>query len=274
MNYRVVFIGAVVATAVAGLFAGDLNVKQASPDIDPKHLQWMCPDEVTAARRVADLHHLRKMVEDLKEQPLYLRVSALPPLLEVLLVDEVVDAVGFERQLGQHDFDCVAGRAAWFLEEAYGFELPHRVRKESSDSQREFVHAFATRQADAYLRGVQDAVDRYTRDATTAAMQQKYGPLIRAGAINEGHARLSIKSQGPMMRMLDEWYPIGRRLSELEKIAGAPAAPLDRRERGDVDNENRTGVFQYSFTNGMFGTVVFLQVEKGEIKAVNLTPIE
>lgn len=201
-------------------------------------------------RDEAQLSELRKTVSSMKQAPLYLRLSLAELLVDSLRDEAKATAITYEWKKGTHDRGRVAGRAAWALEQIIGKELKV-VRPTTSAPQLGLVRDEAVRLVRSYRSRALRI--RSGSEPSPDALKISYANKINPGISGE----LARKSSKAMNRLLSEWCPIGKRLSDLESIVGKPA-------RVSVDK------VYYRFDSGYGGVDYRFKVKKGVIESVLL----
>jgi len=116
--------------------------------------------------------------------------------------------------------DVKAGCAARALEKLLNFELPKLYAENESEKPRSkqlaAVAEEATRQLNAYRTGVAEALSK--KEPSLADVKKKYeGKIITDLTQSAAEARPSIEH---LAALFEEWCPIGKKLSDIESIAG------------------------------------------------------
>lgn len=229
---------------------------------------WLEPDVVAIISADDVLSALEETRDRLKAEPLYLKLSYAPYLLERLKSTEKCETQEYERSPADHDLNCIAGRAAWILEGAFDIAIP-AIEASSTQGERENSHRLAARQLDAFERGVTQAVQQYRVGDHKTALKHKYQRRILEGSPEEHGPLFTIQAVHPMNAMLEEWFPLGKRLADLEAIIGRKAWSYHRKRRDDESSEHVSGVFEYKCDSGFHGTAYYLLVREGVIEAMN-----
>lgn len=197
-----------------------------------------------------DAGSLGRELASWKTAPIYQRLSVSEYLLAFLLDGNTCETVQYRRQEGRHDLNVVAGRAGWALEELLGEKLG-TIGRESTKRAREGVHSEARKKVDAYrVRIVKSKMGSKTEESTEV-LKARYEGKIKPGITGAEAAKYS----GAMARLLAEWFPLGKKIGELQEIVGDP---------GEKDNE----VVSYRFDSGLGGLEYQFKVKEGVIRSV------
>lgn len=243
---------------------------QHSPE-DPKErvgLGYLRPGIVSALQADSRMARLDRETKQLKEQPEYLRLSYAPYLVELLTDRRQRETLYYEWAPGTHDLRLVAGRAAWVLQEVYRITIPPLDSKATAE-----ICAGAQKAVQVQLQAIRTTtmalVEFEGVGHDVDALERKYQDKIQAQSPYEGSRRFRRAAAKPLREMLNEFFPLGKKLTDLERIVGQRAYVYDPSLRVRETSEKVTGVFEYGCTDGMFGEAYFFLVRGGVIEAVS-----
>jgi hypothetical protein len=213
-----------------------------------------------------------RQADSIDEWPLYQRLS-----LARFLVERVGDPSRspldhYERQPGEHDLSRVAGRAALMVERAIPIAIPTITPEMSQERLRE-VAASARRQYEAYRAGVLDTVAAYNIGSETEAIATRYREAIYVDIEPEQRRHGFWEAGRPQFeQMLHDFFPLGKRLTNLEAVMGAMAEAHEPELKARTSSAGATGVFEYSYHDKSirFRTSYYFLVEDGVINAVSV----
>ena len=231
--------------------------------------EWLSPDLIQAISEDTVLAVLEQERDRLKGLPLYLKVSYARHLLQALTTIETCETAKYAHPVSHHDLDCVAGRAAWMLEETFEISVP-TIKASSSRRVRQEAHDEAKLQIDAFNRGVRTIIDRYRIGRDKRGLRRRYQRLILEGTQPEDRAKFAFAAVAPMNEMLEKWFPLGKRFADLESIVGRKAWTFDRISRDQESSRDVTGVFEYVCESESRATAYYFLVRGGVIEAVNV----
>ena len=230
----------------------------ASHDDVPR--EFVTHEEILAYERTKYPIEIAEFVRRLEPAPTYMKLVFAEELANRLLIDKecpMSELAGhrYAYREGTHDLRRLPGRAAHALEHLLGVALP-KVTPASSPADLKLLHGKAVRLLGAYRSGVMAMVRDYEIGKRADALTATYKGKVRPGARHWYESTLA------MARLLADWFPIGKKLSDLEKIVGYKP---DRRDRKQVSYwfETSTGGWAFHFT-----------IEDGIITSVSIRGIE
>ena len=194
--------------------------------------------------RISDYREIRKAALELRQLSEVRQIMLVDALRDYLADNSKVRLDGYVFQDGEQDLRVVAGRAEWFIDQV----------------------VLMPREAENSVRKMNERIDMWK--ATTASrrtltpeqvetLKTKYAGKIHIGIVG-GKANESIQN---FENFLDEWFPYGKSLQELEGILGIKL-PV---ERGEVVARIDTGYggMEYRFLH-----------DAGTIRAVKTVGLE
>ncbi len=162
-----------------------------------------------------DAAKLQQIVETMRKKPLLYKVLAGPTFVNALTGDHPTPLDGFEWQEGKHDFNRYPGRAAWAMEELLGIKLPtvtpKTTKKELAEIQKE---------AERLLREHTKKIMKESGEGKVGRPTAEIKKLYHGKIVQSQDHEKSIAAGRVMAVMLDEWFPLGKKLSDLEEIVG------------------------------------------------------
>ncbi|MCP3905415.1 MAG: hypothetical protein GY715_17455 [Planctomycetes bacterium] len=216
-----------------------------------------------------DVDAVRHASRQAKESPLYRRLSVAPFILEAIDDPKAIRGSDDQPPPGTHDLRRVAGRAAYYLEHVLPITLP-TITETTSEAELKQIQASARRQYEAYRAGVNDMVQTYGIGGNVEDLHRRYRHQIFQSVESPGHGFWE-EGAPHFKQMLRDFFPLGKRLGDLETIMGARAYAYDTNLRDRESSDDVTGVFKYSYHDHsmMFGMGYYFLVENGVITAVN-----
>jgi len=200
---------------------------------------------------------LEPRIEAWKGAPSWQKLAFCRELLPLLREADPCRTRDYEWKAGTHDLRLAAGRAAWVLERMLDVTLP-QVRPDSQAAELDVVaEAAAAAFADYRARAIAEAESASAKGGRTVEELTK----TYRGRIQPDLRAQAGASSAMMARLLNEWFPIGRGIAELETIVGAA---------GKIDERGVT----YRFDNGLSGSVFLFVVQDGVIEAVSVWTLE
>jgi hypothetical protein len=163
--------------------------------------------------RRTDVTSLQNDLTKWKGAPLYQRVALLDFLVGSLSDVGHVETINYEWKQGSNDKNHVAGRAAWALEEILGAKLMD-VIPTSSDDDLSRIHGDAERLVSVYREGILTLASEYEVGGPPDELKASYAGKIGLSAVG------AIESAVAMGQLLEEWFPVGKKLDTLEAILG------------------------------------------------------
>lgn len=196
------------------------------------------------------LDDLEEVSDELRKAPLYLRLSIAALLVEETASYERCELRGYTYGNDDQDLNWVAGRSAFLLEKALGVPLP-RLAPNSTTRHVDHLHAEAAKAYNA-LRQQIVAQHMAIRDPSVdPALKMKY-----AGKIDPTRSAARFDEDVlALYDLLNEWFPLGRKMRELEEIVGHEA------------QRYRDG-FCYTFDEGYGGVRFVFRTREGLIDSV------
>jgi len=211
---------------------------------------------------------LEKAAQELKAVPLYSRLSVGVFLIQALNEDRRVKIPEYERPAGSHDIRRTAGRAAFYLEEAFSLTLP-TITELTAAAELEQIQQSATLQLSAYRQGIVDAVIAYRLGTDSHAVRRTYQSAIQKGSPTDTTHVFTGEASRSFAKMLDEWFPLDKRLVDLSSIVGrVPARFIDREEVQNLDEDlaSATGIYLYRFGfGGLFSPAIYYFIVKNGV---------
>lgn len=256
-----VFIGLILCSSA-------LRASDQDPERMPGY-DYVLPGWYRGLDTGPDITSLRRGADELDHVSLPIRLSVGFFLVKALGEDREVEMPGYSRAPGTHSLSRTAGRAAYFLEHAFPITLP-TISETTSAGEIQLIQEAAERQYNAYRAGVMTMVETYKIGDNPQQLADQYRESIYVGVKPENHKYQFFGEGEPAFKqMLHEFFPIGKKLSDLETIMGAKARASDPSLRDRTSSARVTGVFKFYYTTGMFGESYFFLVEDGIITAMN-----
>jgi hypothetical protein len=204
--------------------------------------------------RRSDMKSIEASLQKWRTAPLYQKISASEDLAGSLLSAEVTETTGYRWQEGSHDCNQIAGRAAWALEEMLGIQLSP-VTPGISREQLRRVHAEARSLLEAYRRGAMSLASERDADGShIQRLKRSYAGKIELGLTMDRAPGCS----AAFNRLLQEWFPLGKKVGDLDAIIGAVG-------------EKTGGNVYYRFDNGESGVQYEVKTRDGVIVAVRIS---
>ena len=215
-------------------------------------------DQLLAYRSAICPRDIARFVTRLRRSPTYLKLAIGERLLEELPVDDRACPVrpihGYAYQVGTNDLRRWPGRAAHALEHLMGVEMA-KITPTSSKEELKLVQCEAARLFNSYRSGIMDLATEYDIGKKTALLATQYKGKIRPQDWVEA-SRL-------MARLLAEWFPIGKDMSDLERIVGYKAEKSSARDE-----------VTYDFIGPLSGVIFYFTLKDGVIASVRLNTVE
>lgn len=184
---------------------------------------------------------LEQQIAKFKYASPYQRLAVVRQLLTYIDSKDVILGVDYKPTEGKHNLQLVAGRAVWAIELFLGVELPV-VESILSEADSAELTRVATACVKAYENALLDLGTSYDVGSTTAEMVKQYRGKIQPGS--RDHARQNVSLT---LELFTQWFPLGRKLSELESIIGEKP-------------QKQNGLFEYRFDDGYNATAFILTV--------------
>jgi hypothetical protein len=200
-----------------------------------------------------------------------------------------VETRNYQHLQGKHDLNLREGRAVWVFEKIFHTSFPPITSESPEDrifdvrdeaekilkayqtglmdaSSRQYKQAISVeklvkkykkrtdtedKKIDAYRLGVNDVIDHYRFGISLDKLVKKYEGKIKPGITGDD----APKYRKQFTKLLEEWMPIGKKVSELTRIVGE-------------NPENPHQPPSYSFDTGFMGLKFIFMVEDGKITAV------
>ena len=255
-----------VVPMVCGLvIASGLSVAAAAAEAqkpEEVNIDLCSGGSVPGFLRLKKREKLDKKIEEWGACELYLRPAILEALAQGMSSDEKCETQGYTWEEGSHDLNQPAGRAAWAIEQLTGLKLT-RVTPSSTVEEIAAVRKETGEVVKAYNAGIVAAFAAARHERSLEELKKDYHGKIKAG-INPKEWEASWKL---MTKLFDEWFPLGKKLSDLEEITGATGEALP------PGNWTGFGV-NYRFENGYSGMSVLLKVSDGVITSVAFVGID
>ena len=195
-------------------------------------------DDPLSLLRITSYEELRRAVSDIDGGSEVKRIMVITKLKEKLADESPVSLSGYTVGADQYNMAKVGGRARWLIEHVLQQEIPNSNSNLSVD---ERIRLW---QVNASLR-------RLVIERPVPELKQKYAGTIRTGLIGD-MAKTSIEA---MDRLLEEWFPYGKRIADLAEITGA-----------QIDMEPNEAVLR--FDSGRGGWEYRFRINKGLIESV------
>jgi hypothetical protein len=260
------------AIASVGLLLGASAPKEQATSATRASTDWLVADAVAALMRPTDVDGLTRAVDRLRSAPVYLRMSALPDLLTMLQSSDTVEVYDYDPPDGGDDLRMLAGRAAWGLEAGMGIALPPVDAHQNADERARIVE-LARAQADAYVISVREMVKEYGIGDNPEALAARYKDALGA-RFKKDHACFDDTAVALFDEMLHEFFPIGKKLDDLELIVGQPAASLVDGRRLETRPQVGTWTAEYRCDSGFSGVAYYLLIEGDVIQRVSRKSID
>lgn len=137
-------------------------------------------------------------------------------LLEEVLSQTRYYLVDYTYEKGSNDLRLVAGRATEALERLLGAELP-KITPASSAEHAKRVHAEAAKLLRVYRSGLLTLAGEYKIGKPKEALKRTYEGKIEQ---KSQHKEEVFRAACLLAKLLQEWFPLGKKLSDLEEIVG------------------------------------------------------
>jgi hypothetical protein len=208
--------------------------------------------------RRADKQAVDKAVSKLRELPLFFRLSVAIKLADKVESDRRVKTAldNYQWEHGTTDLNLISGRSAWAIEKLLGIEVPP-ISKDTGDEERLRISVGVKQQLTAFSKGVLAILEAQKKDPPVNELVKRYGDL-RLGISNKkatGSVLDARKSLEDFLKLLNEWFPIGRSVSDLETIVG-------------VEGEKFEKGIMYEFETGGTGCMCHVYVKDSKIEAI------
>ena len=193
----------------------------AAPKAAPKYDPWpqelvLCPESVGDLTHHRTAKGLSARIDKWMRAPSYLRLTMMELLLEEVLSQRRHDLVDYTYEQGGNDLGLIAGRATEALERLLGAELP-KITPTSSAEHAKRVHAEAAKLLRVYRSGLLTLAGEYKigkpKEVLRRAYDGKISPTRRA-------TKDVYRTACVLAKLLQEWFPIGKKMSDLEEIVG------------------------------------------------------
>lgn len=179
----------------------------------------------------------------------YDTLAVLEGLLPSLSLVEKAETRNYEWTKGTHDLRIVAGRAARRFDAILSTKLPPVTSATTQEQAVDLYHRVAPI-VKGYRLGVEDMSRTYGSRKSVAELKKAY-----AGRMEPRFGENWMKSFSAMEELLDEWCPIGKRITDLAEIVGSP---------GEEAGRDRI----YGFEGGFFGVQLRFRIADGVIHSV------
>ncbi|MDA1142439.1 MAG: hypothetical protein O3B01_28070 [Planctomycetota bacterium] len=201
---------------------------------------------------IPDVPSLRNRLHEYTKANPYQKLTACRSLIDRLGDKRKIDALNYVNSAADHDLAYVPGRTAWAIEILLGINLS-KVTTNSSQNELDTVR----KQAQQYLKAFESAMlsmETIYRIGfkESSMLSKKYG-----GRIVTGVSEKADESAQAMKALLDTWFPLGKKLSDLEKIIGRSP-------------DWKSGKACFRFDNGQDGIEFQFTVDEGVITAVSV----
>jgi hypothetical protein len=214
-------------------------------------------DEVGGFFRREDLSGMEKIIQNWQKGPSYLKLSLLETLTDHLKTLEKCSTRNYIWEEGTHDLNRKNGRAAWAIEKLLEIKLD-KITPDSTWEENQKIYNECANIVKAYRAGIMSAASEVKNIKTKEELTKSYKDKIKPG-ISTKHE----ESFNSMSSLLSEWFPIGRKLSDLEEIVGTPGT-----------NRPKENCIDYDFQNGVDGVLYRFTVEDGIITSVLILGID
>ena len=158
--------------------------------------------EPRALMRISEYEELRNAAGDLGTLSEVRKIMLVDGLREMLTDNRALPLEGYMFRAGEPDLRVVAGRAEWFIDQIV---LLPRVAANSGRNTNERIEMWKASVASL----------RTTTPQQVEMLKTEYGGKIRNGIFRE--ASESIQN---FEKFLEEWFPYGKSLKEMEAILG------------------------------------------------------
>jgi hypothetical protein len=227
---------------------------------EPKREQAknMCSvDEIRGFLRKNTIDQINKTIQRWQKCPLYLKPAILEALAEYLTSVEICEIRDYSYEKNSHDLNCAAERAALAFEKLMGIELIKINQTISKDAQQN-IRDEAEKLIKAYNAGIIAMSGEIKHEKSIDELTKSYiGKIKHKKQTNDYE-----KSFNLMSELFLDWFPIGKKLSDLENIMGSIGI---KRDDGSVE---------YNFENGWAGVQYRLKTVSGIIVSVSIIGME
>jgi len=217
-------------------------------------------------------------VDRFASEPLYYRLCLIDALVEKLTDVSMWNGYNPEEAGGQdidskHALALKAGRAAYVIEEVFDLEIP-AIQDTTERSLLSAVQENVRRELASYSQGVMDTVDAYGIGTDIGRLRQEFGPRL-AGSGENGD--LTEGEHDSFRELLNRFFPIGKRLIDLEMIVGRRPFMINSETKTletRPESAEPTGVFEYRFDSGYGGVLYYFEVKDGIIHDISRSTLE
>jgi hypothetical protein len=256
---RVFAFAALMVVAIAGW---NPTAVQAADERSSPELSYSVESIHWFLRSSETLGTLRENLHRWKRGPVFLNISTADILLEALRDDRILDVrscvtVGYKWGTGSHDRNRIAGRAAWALEEFFELKLSP-VRPDSMSRELHQTHEDARRLVQAFRSGAMRLADERNKGHSFEVLRAKYAGKIKLGLTGPEAAPNYHRA---MAQLLEEWFPLGKKLSEFEALAGTVGERKDNHVLYTFDAGYSGWQYQIKTDDGVIVSVVILALD-------------
>lgn len=237
-----------------------------------QHLGQLSPPILDGLRRDSRLKRLQTSVERLKKEPLYLRLSYAPYFVELLEDGQERETLYYEWEDGTHDLRIVAGRAGWLLQEVYDIEVV-TIDSSTTAKARKQARDLARAQLDVYIACAMVQVELDSVGRNIDGLKAEYQAKFLRELPHENSTRFDMGAGKLFAALFDDFFPLGKKLEDLERIVGRKAYAYESKLRNRESSEEVTGVFEYGYSDGFSGKVYYLLVRDGVIETMSTRPL-
>lgn len=209
-------------------------------------------NEVNGFLRAPSLDKMKKDIQDWLAGPLYLKPALLEELAGHVTPSQKRETRDYSWEKGTHDMNQPAGRAAWAVESLTGIDLA-KVTPTSSEAEIQKIRGQAEKLIEAYNAGILAMALEIKPEKPLDELKGIYHGKIKHG-VPSNDFQESFKL---MSELLEQWFPLGKKLSELEDIIGSPGT--EREKSGGVE---------YRFKGGWNVILYRLKIDDGIIVSV------
>ena len=233
MTYRSWFYASILIVFAALVSTGAQESRTPSPFRFDNPLSFL---------GITSFQELQQAVTEIDSGSEVRRLMLISGLKEMLTNESPIPLSGYSEGTERYDLTKVSGRARWLIE--------HILQREFGNSSLSVDEKTKMWQVNASQR-------RLVIERTVPELKQKYAGTIRSGIVGD----MTVPSLEAMDRLLEDWFPYERRITDLEEITGVKLG----REGPDAVLRIDSGFFgaEYRFrlNNGVIESVIKRGIE-------------
>lgn len=173
-----------------------------------------------------------------KTAPTRKKIEKIPSILKCIQIDDCLHMDKYIYEEGKNDLERTSGRAAEVIEVVYGLKAG-KIGPKSSKSDIAAIFDRAKELLDAYAKGAID-MSKEIYSVSKERMKEKYANKITFEVKNKDNVTKVRDGMRKMDELLKEWFPLGKKISDLEEIVGEKS-----------DRKSKQNFAMYYFEMGM-----------------------